>query len=52
VAERVLRQFSGPVLTAALQAATGEDQAERELLQLQVDQDRLNELVDAFADGT
>jgi hypothetical protein len=41
--------LSGP----ALAAATGEDQAERELLAtLQVDQDRLDELVDAFADGT
>ena len=40
-------------LSAALAAATGEDQAERELLAaLQVDQDRLDELVDAFADGT
>jgi hypothetical protein len=37
----------------ALQAATGEDQAQRELLAaLQVDQDRLDELVDASADGT
>ena len=46
-------QLSGPALSAALVAATGEDQAERELLNaLQVDQDRLDELVDAFADGT
>ena len=49
VTEWVLRQLSGP----ALAAATGEDQAERELLAaLQADQDRLDELVDAFADGT
>jgi site-specific DNA recombinase len=53
VVEWVLRQLSGPALSAALAAATGEDQAERELLHaLQVDQDRLDELVDAFADGT
>jgi site-specific DNA recombinase len=49
VSEWVLRQLGGP----ALAAATGEDQAERELLAaLQVGQDRLDELVDAFADGT
>jgi uncharacterized protein (DUF2267 family) len=40
-------------LSAALAAATGEDQAERGLLHaLQADQNRLHELVDAFADGT
>jgi hypothetical protein len=32
VAEWVVRQPSGPALTAVLAAATGEDQAERELL--------------------
>jgi site-specific DNA recombinase len=53
VSEWVVRQLSGPALSAALAAATGEDQAERELLHaLQVNQDRLDELVDAFADGT
>ena len=53
VVEWILRQLSGPALSAALAAATGENQAERELLHaLQADQDRLDELVDAFADGT
>jgi hypothetical protein len=53
VAEWVVRQLGGPALTAALAAATREDQTERELPPaFQVDQDRLDELVDAFADGT
>ena len=53
IREEVITALAGPGLDAALQAATGEDQAERELLAaLRVDQERLDELVDAFADGT
>jgi site-specific DNA recombinase len=53
VSNWVVRQLSGPALAAALAAATREDEAERKLLNaLQADQDRLDELVDAFADGT
>jgi site-specific DNA recombinase len=53
IREEVIVALDGPGLAAALQAATGEDQAERELLAaLRADQERLDELVDAFADGT
>jgi DNA invertase Pin-like site-specific DNA recombinase len=53
VRDAVFTALDGPGLAAALQAATGEDQAERELLaSLRADQERLDELVDAFADGT
>jgi site-specific DNA recombinase len=53
VSEQVLDRLSGPALAAALEAATGEDQVQRELLAvLRADQERLDELVDAFADGT
>ena len=53
VREQLLLALDEPALAAALKAATGEDEAERELLAaLRADQDRLDELVDAFADGT
>jgi site-specific DNA recombinase len=53
VAGQVLDRLSGPALAAALEAATGAGQVERQLLaELRSDQDRVDELVDAFADGT